>query len=90
MIGIFTACGALLACGMSMAICYDEKYFRHFILQVMGFTMAGAAVGALFGLLGTAVTVEQCPEGQVDVVSSSNSAGARGCVPYELLPEIAK
>ena len=90
MIGILTICGALLACGMSMTICYDEEFFRHFFLQVVGFTMAGAAVGAMFGLLGTAVTAGECPEGQVDVVSSSNSAGARGCVPYELLPEIAK
>lgn len=90
MIGILTACGALLACGMSMVIYHDEEYFRHFILQVVGFTMAGAAVGALFGLLGTAVTSSECPPGQVKVVAGDNAAGAKGCVPYELLPEIAK
>lgn len=90
MIGILAVCGALLACGISMTICYEEEYFRHFILQVVGFTMAGAAAGAMFGLLGTAVTVDNCPEGQVEVVAGDNAAGARGCVPHELLPEIAK
>lgn len=90
MIAALTLCGALLACGISMSIFYDEEYFRYFFLQVVGFTMAGAAVGALFGLLGTAVTAENCPEGQVEVVSRDNAAGARGCVPHELLPEIAK
>ena len=90
MIVTLAICGALLACGMSMSIFYDEEYFRHFFLQVVGFTMAGAAVGALFGLIGTAVTADNCPEGQVEVIPGDNAAGALGCVPYELLPEIAK
>lgn len=89
MIGIMTACGALLACGVTMTVHHREQMFRHFALRVTGATMAGAATGMLIGI-GATAGVDECPTGQVEVVPHNNAAGARGCVPHELLPEIAK
>lgn len=81
--------GALLVGGVAMTVYRDATSFGGFLIPVVGLAMAGAAMGAMAGAAVAADQLE-CPEGQVEVHASRNSAGAQGCVPYELLPEIGK
>lgn len=81
--------GALLVGGVAMAVYRDATSFFGFLIPVVGLAMAGAAMGAMAGTAAAADQVE-CPDGQVEVHAPRNSAGAQGCVPYELLPEIGE
>lgn len=79
--------GALLAAGIAITLNYDEApTFLDFLLPILGFAMGGAAVGILAVSEGEE---ERCPEGMAYVVPALNRAGARGCVPFDVLPEIA-
>nr|DAI86660.1 MAG TPA: hypothetical protein [Caudoviricetes sp.] len=80
--------GALLVGGIAVTIFRNETTFLGFLLPVVGCAMAGAAVFGIVGLAVAADEPEPCPDGQVYVVPALNDAGARGCVPFELLPKI--
>ena len=83
--------GALLAAGIAITIYHNAASFLGYLLPVIGIAMVGAALGAVVGAVSVSEREdERCPEGMVYVVSTLNSAGARGCVPFELLPEIGE
>lgn len=80
--------GALLAGGIAVIVFRNETTLRGLLLPVVGCAVAGAALFAIFGLAVVADEPEPCPDGQVHVVPALNDVGARGCVPFEVLPKI--
>lgn len=79
--------GAMILGGIAITVYHDKTYF---VAPVIGLAMVGAAIGIAIGMLASSSEPEQCPEGQVKVIPNQNSAGANGCVPYEMLPKIAE
>lgn len=90
LIALTAVIGTVFASGLVLTSFYDLEKGRDLILIVLGSALVGAAGGAMFGLFITAVTGDECAEGQVHVSPARNSAGASGCVPVDVLPEIAK
>lgn len=83
--------GALLFSGAAMAIIpVKAKTVPGFLSTLIGYVAIGFVVGSVIGLAMTAPVGERCPEGQVHVSPARNSAGVSGCVPVDVLPEIAK
>lgn len=82
--------GALLVGGIAVTVYHKAYRFLDFLIPVIGAVMFGAGVGAMCGVAASTAGPEECPEGQVKVYASYNSAGAKGCVPFDVLPEIAE
>lgn len=82
--------GALLLGGSAITYYHDAARFLDFLLPVIGAVMFGAGVGAMCGVAASTAGPEECPEGQVEVHVGYNSAGAKGCVPFDVLRDIQK
>jgi len=88
---VMTISVAVLCAGVTLAVSSHEPP-RERALQIIAAALVGAALGAITHqfVTGMAGGTKGCPENQVYVSPSRNSAGAKGCVPVDLLPQIAK